>query len=94
MTIEALKIGFDSWVRVDTWDTGHPLDEKRFNLALKSCVEKCGPSLDGEDIYNAIYQLARSYHPNVNAAVHEDSAQKFALKAEAICAYLFDIRNS
>ncbi len=33
---------FDSFLKVETWHTTHPLDDKRFNLSLNQVVRNSG----------------------------------------------------
>jgi hypothetical protein len=54
MGIRKLKTALDPWLRVDTWHTSHPLDEKRFHRALKSAYDSLGTSIAFDDFKEAM----------------------------------------
>lgn len=66
----------DSFLRVDTWHTGHRLDLVRFNLALAEIVRD--PSFNADEMANYMYALKgisnTSEHPLAQAIERRRSA--------------------
>jgi hypothetical protein len=90
MNIENLKTALAPWLRVDTWHTSHPLDEQRFHHALKSAFDLLGTSIAFDDFREAMLQLAKVHHPNMQASYREELVEEFAKQAENIGSYLYD----
>lgn len=75
MDIEKMKIALVPWLRVDTWHTTHPLDDRRFHRALKSAFDLLGTSIAFGDFREAMGQLwvvlaeIHEYRDNRSAAI-------------------------
>jgi hypothetical protein len=81
-------------MQVDTWHTGHPLDEARFHVALKRAFNDLGIAISGADFQESIAQLALELHPAWQDAHHSKLVDEFASKAECISSYLVDSQNA
>ena len=93
MNIEALKSCLSPWMQIDTWHTGHPLDEKRFHLALEQTFALLGTGIDGGYFSEAITELVEKYHPSFDSEVGAELINKYAIKAELIASYLSNTRD-
>lgn len=58
-----LKEALRPWMRVDTWNTTHPLDDKRFHRALKNALDQAGTGLTSSDFRPVMMELARESKP-------------------------------
>lgn len=90
MKTEQLADALVPWIRVDTWDTGHPMDDKRFHKALNSAFEDLGTALDAGDFEQAISLALDKHQPGVRTR-SAATIEKFAIRAEAIASYLYDL---
>lgn len=80
-------------MKVETWHTGHPLDEERFNIALKRTFQHLGNSISGADFEEAISQLALELHPEWPEEHRNNLVNEFATQAERISSYLTDSQS-
>ena len=87
-----LKEALRPWMRVDTWHTSHPLDEKRFHMALQNAFSTLGTAIDGGNIEEVMYELADEYHPDWEQGYKDKKIQSFSLQAEHIACYLHDTK--
>lgn len=92
MSISKIKELLNPWVSVDTWSTGHPMDDKRFHKALFSIFSELGTNIDGVDFSEAIYELVDERHPKLEDKYKESKVQDYAIRAENIASYLNDIK--
>lgn len=90
--ITTIKQHLATWLRVDTWDTLHPLDMKRFHKALAACFKDLGPEIAFDDFYQAMVELLGEHHPTQQPVNREERVRPWALKAEAIASFLSDSR--
>ncbi|MEJ6003836.1 hypothetical protein [Paucibacter soli] len=91
--IESLKNHLASWMRVDTWDTLHPLDEERFHKALNACFRQFGPQISANEFEDAMLALLEQYHPTKMPIDRAERLHSWVLKAEVINSYLYDTRQ-
>lgn len=91
MNVESIAGGLESWMKVDTWHTTHPLDEKRFHHALAVVFEENGYSITYDDFRSALLYLAAKL-PSVKLVQEhlEQRIDDLAQKAEIIAGYLSD----
>jgi len=94
MKIDKLKKLLDAWIRVKTWNTPHPLDNKRFHKALSNVFCDIGTAIDGESFEEALSGLVDQYHPDIDRQYKEELIHTFSLRAEYIANYLNDIENA
>ncbi|QHF02458.1 hypothetical protein N015_08560 [Pseudomonas asturiensis] len=92
MNIEQLASDLASWLRVDTWATGHPLDDQRFHLALKAAFDRQGTAMTAEDFRQAI-TISLDQHQQGVGKRSISIVEKYALRAEQIACYLYDIKR-
>ena len=78
------KILYDNWLKVTTWHTGHPSDNKRFHLAIKKVYVEIG-YITHEDILEGIKS-------NINSSVYNDEYIAYARKVSYILEYLNDTK--
>lgn len=89
MDIASLAKAFDTWLRMDTWHTGHPKDDERFHRSLKSAFDDVGIHISSDDFRKAIIAGLKMHRPgDVNA--FENDIEEFAQRAEDIASYLID----
>lgn len=86
-----LKACLAEWMKIPTWNTSHPLDEKRFHKALAAAFDEVGTDLEASAFEDVMAELAKESQPmwpakDLNAAVN-----KFAERAANIAAYLHDV---
>lgn len=75
----------DSFLRVDTWHTGHPFDEQRFFKALSAIVRH--PEFDSDAMRKYMRSQKKvTTHDGSNG--FERVVDELALKASAIQEYL------
>jgi len=81
------KILNDEWLKIDTWYTMHPLDEKRFHNAIKICYNEFKRYISEEQIKTAINNVIGN---NIDM---ENSIDRYSKKADCILSYLSDINE-
>lgn len=91
---ESIKNCLAPWLRVSTWDSLHPLDEKRFNIALAACFRVLGTSIAFDEFELAMTELLDEHHPTSSQASSSKRVHSWAIKAEVISSYLFDNEQS
>jgi hypothetical protein len=91
MREDRLKAASDPWIRVETWDTFHPLDKQRFHRALAAALEVVGTPADAWEFETAMLALAREHHGEMT--VHQlGVVDTYAELAETISLYLHNTR--
>jgi hypothetical protein len=91
MNIENLSSFLKPWMQVETWNTGHPLDSKRFHKALKSAIDAHEATLSYDDIKEAMELLAEQLYPNKYEPKYlEEKIDHYSSNAETITSYLYD----
>lgn len=78
-----------SWMAVDTWASGHPLDERRFNLALQQAFHTLGTPIYAEDFAAAMVVNAKA--KGQVSAHYQKVIETYAAKADAVGEYLHAI---
>ncbi len=76
----------DHWLNQDTWHTGHPLDNERFNKGVFRLLANHSEKPSGEDVLNYIVDklgIDYSHH-------HYKYADSYANKYEAIAIFIAD----
>lgn len=66
---------FDAWIRVDTWHTGHALDEKRFYRFVWAVLEYSRRKPSEADVFEAII---RAHGGQFEATFLEQKARHYA----------------
>lgn len=91
MDIEKLKNLLKPWLALDTWHTGHPLDDQRFHRALKSAFDVLGVHLSSDDFRKAIVLGLNEYRSG-DAKAYEADVEEYAQRGEDIASYLIDLK--
>ncbi|PHM37180.1 hypothetical protein [Xenorhabdus innexi] len=82
---EALK-KFNSWLKIDTWHTGHPLDEARFlKSAYGALIAK--RDLDSETLRDYIVNFVNETS-KLNERFLEERAEEYASKFDVISEFV------
>lgn len=87
MDIEQLRNSLKPWLALETWHTGHALDEQRFHKALKSAFDKLGTPIAVDKFREAIILGLSQYRVN-DAKTFENDVDSFAQLAEDISYYV------
>jgi hypothetical protein len=91
MNIEQLSEKFTPWMRVDTWHTIHPSDDKRFHKALSEVFKEFGVAITYDDFKDAMLYLVETIYSNKYEPEYlEKTIERYASNAEKISSYLFD----
>jgi hypothetical protein len=91
MTGSELKLFFKRWVQAPTWQSRHPLDDERFNQALKSAFDfSSEKQIDADNFVEAILNLAEEFHPTMSLLRDDDFINDYATRLEHIQSYLND----
>jgi len=91
MDIEKLALLLKPWLRVDTWHTSHPSDEKRFHLALHSVFDELTLHISAEQFRNAIALCLSDCRPG-DAKSFKAIIEELAQRGEYISSYLGDLK--
>ena len=94
MNVSDIKKALMPWIKVDTWTSGHPLDDKRFHQALSALFRDHGYALDGSEIAEAMTELTLELYPNWNEEHLNNEIDRYSLRAEHIASYLSDTRGT
>ncbi|MEN8250697.1 MAG: hypothetical protein ABFS32_17320 [Bacteroidota bacterium] len=89
MNIEKLIDCLSVWMGVDTWHTGHPLDEERFYTALSRAFEEFGYGISDADFHEAMEAYIEKLGINLDEnEYYQDEIDSMVSKADAIASYL------
>lgn len=91
MNIEKLALLLKPWLRVDTWHTSHPSDEKRFHLALHSAFDELTPHISAEQFRSAIALCLNDCRPG-DVTSFKARIEGLAERGEYISSYLGDLQ--
>ena len=91
MDVEKLSLLLKPWLRVDTWHTGHPMDDQRFHRALKAAFDELGVQISSDDFRKAIASCLKEHRPG-DVGAFESDIEEFAQRGEDIASYLFDLK--
>lgn len=94
MDAPKLRAALEPWIRVDTWNTSHPFDEKRFHEALRAAFTALGPSIGKRDFEEAIIALVEKYHAEIPPSYRREDVHYWATRAECIASYVQDVGDS
>jgi hypothetical protein len=80
------------WAGIETWHSGHPMDEQRFYKAMHKLVSELGVSGDLVDDFN---HALKKYIPadtkdQVTNDFWNNLLERYSLKAEIILSYEFE----
>lgn len=78
---------FDSFLKVETWHTTHPMDDKRFNLALNQVVRKAGFDADEMAGY---FRSKLGIGADDEAHTFDEAIRRRQRQADAIHSFLHD----
>ncbi|MBK5340437.1 hypothetical protein JFU48_03415 [Pseudomonas sp. TH49] len=92
MDIQRLTNSLKPWLALETWHTGHSLDDQRFHRALKASFDEQGVQISSDDFRQAIALGLNDFRPGDVKAFAED-IEGFAQRAEDIASYLFDLKR-
>ncbi|APV42150.1 hypothetical protein PFAS1_23555 [Pseudomonas frederiksbergensis] len=87
MDIEQLKLSLQPWLALETWHTGHALDEQRFHKALKSAFKKLGTPIAVDHFRDAIILGLAEYRAS-DVKNFENDVDSFAQLGEDISYYV------
>ncbi|MDX7985994.1 hypothetical protein FE392_01400 [Xenorhabdus sp. 12] len=82
---EVLK-KFDSWLKVDTWHTGHPLDEERFLKSAYSAL-MAKRDLHSETLREYIVNYVNEFS-KLNERFLEERADEYASKFDVLSEFV------
>jgi hypothetical protein len=91
MDIEKLLLLRKPWLRVDTWHTGHPMDDQRFHSALKAVFDELSVQISPDDFRKTIAACLKEHRPGDVGALESD-IEEFRQRGESIASYLFDLQ--
>jgi len=77
-------------MKVDTWNSFHPLDEERFHKALKQVFSKLGTKIDEETFEEVILTLFDDLYPNWEPKDKCLLIELYSKKSANIASYLYD----
>lgn len=92
MDIEKLSLLLKPWLRVNSWYTGHPIDDQRFHRALKTAFDEIGVQISSDDFRQAIVACLKDQLPG-NVNTFESYIEEFAQRGENIASYLIDLNS-
>ncbi|HEX5056777.1 MAG TPA: hypothetical protein VFX02_09790 [Gammaproteobacteria bacterium] len=92
VNMDRMKAILSEWIKVDTWHTGHPLDDKRFHKALSKVFSELGVRMNGGDFEEVLHELVDEYHPNWNQGHKEKLINDFHC-GQSMSLAIFMIRN-
>ena len=78
----------DGWLRVSTWNTFHPADEKRFHKAVLLLMQSNGAT--GVDPSKLKRHILETYQGKFEKSYLENIAERYADKYEAISSFYYD----
>ena len=93
MQTRTIKESLRSWIQIETWHTGHALDDQRFHASLHAIFNTHGTSFPIGDFEEALNDLIGELYPTWELAHKEASIAKYTLQAECICCYLDDAKT-
>lgn len=79
------------WMTADTWASGHPADERRFNLALQQAFQSLGTPIYTEHFRAAM--LVNATAKGQGSAHYQQVIEQYAVKADAVSEYLHAVRG-
>ncbi|PKQ11043.1 MAG: hypothetical protein CVT70_16390 [Alphaproteobacteria bacterium HGW-Alphaproteobacteria-1] len=79
---------FDSFLKVETWHTTHPMDDKRFNVALNQVVRN--PDFDPEKMAE-YFQSQFQVGPDDETHPFHEAIRRRQYQADAVRSFLHDI---
>ena len=91
MDIEKLSLLLKPWLRVDTWHTGHPMDDQRFHRVLKAAFDELGVQISSDDFSKAIVACLKDVSDG-DVKRFETDVEEFAQRGEDIASYLFYLK--
>jgi hypothetical protein len=91
MDIEKLKEALKPWLALETWHTGHPLDDKRFHRCLKAVFDNLGVHISSDDFRQAIVLGLNDFRPN-DAKLFKNDVEEYAQRGEDVASYLIDLK--
>jgi hypothetical protein len=78
----------DKWLRVSTWDTGHPKDDERFYKAVRETIAlNDNQVLDQEEVHQHIVDF---HSDKVNISRIEKLAEDYSARFAVIVDFLFE----
>ena len=89
-----LKAALGELMKIDTWNSGHPLDQRRFHKALKRAFDEVGFGVGAADFRAAMMDLARERKPRWPDKTIEEEIERFVVRADQIASYFNDIGAS
>jgi len=90
MDKHVLKTAMKRWVAPDTWHTGHPCDEKRFNQSVQAALSQIVQYVPVEIWRQVFDDLVRELHPGFDTVEATRLIQEYASRADAISSFLSD----
>lgn len=86
--IQNIANEFYSWVKIDTWNSCHTLDQERFYSCLKKIFSKLGTNIDFEQFTEALTIVINDLRPNMYKKYKEEEITEYAKAAAAAADYL------
>ncbi|WP_414163871.1 hypothetical protein ACMGGS_18665 [Superficieibacter sp. BNK-5] len=78
----------NTWLRVSTWDSGHPKDDERFYKAVKQVIVKNdNRTISQEDVYRYIIDFNAD---NKNSARVEKLAEQYSERFAVVIDFLYE----
>ena len=93
MTVQIKKI-LKPWMQVNTWHTGHPLDDRRFHKSISELVIDVDLKyLNRSSIESAMHSLVDDLKISFDEEFLKEHIEKYVQKAETIIYYLHDANS-
>lgn len=77
-------------MQIDTWNSFHPLDEKRFHLSLKRTFAILGTRIDEETFKEVMTNLINDLYPHWDSEEKLKLVELYSKEAACIASYLYD----
>ncbi|GKW34895.1 hypothetical protein PEC730217_36750 [Pectobacterium carotovorum subsp. carotovorum] len=81
----------DAWLRVGTWDTGHPKDSERFYKAVYAVIKLNDAMIERKDVYLYIIDHQKG---KVHKNRLDELAEKYSSKFSVIVDFLYENKIS
>ncbi len=91
MNIEDLAKSFEPWMRIRTWNTPHPSDQKRFHKALSEAISEHGCQDLPDHCKEAMEYLFEKHHSDKMMDRFSDDIDQYVHQVDIISSYIYDI---
>lgn len=85
---EATTTAMSRWLRMDTWTSGHTLDERRFYDFVRAAWEEYHGLWPEAEIHDAMRQELTQKHPATPVGNWDKKLEDYRIKGSAILEFL------